>query len=94
MRSDPSGGAAGSGAGVDSGQKAAARRRVVTVEGACGVFVRRGGRWVLGNEAELRMLEALGGSEGARGRLLALAAALDAGVVQGRDLQRFEPFVG
>ena len=89
-----SGGAAGSGAGVDSGQKGAARRRVVTVEGACGVFVRRGCRWVLGNEAELRMLEALGGSEGARSRLLALAAALDAGAVGGRDLQRLSRLLG
>ena len=94
MRADPSGGAAGSGAHLDSGQKGAARRRVVTVDGACGVFVRRGGRWVLGNEAELRMLEALGGSEGARGRLLALAAALDAGVVQGRDVGRLSRLLG
>ena len=94
MRADLCGGAAGSGARVDSGQKAAARRRVVTVEDACGVFVRRGGCWVLGNEAELRLLEALGGSEGARGRLLALAAALDAGAVGGGDLRRLSRLLG
>ena len=58
------------------------------------MFVRRGGCWVLGNEAELRMLEALGGSEGARGRLLALAAALDAGAVQGGDLRRLSRLLG
>ena len=40
------------------------------------------------------MLEALGGSEGARGRLLALAAALDAGAVQGGDLRRLSRLLG
>ena len=40
------------------------------------------------------MLEALRESDGARGRLLALAAALDAGVVDGADLRRLNRLMG
>ena len=87
------GGAAVFGAGV-GGRRAGAARRVVTVDGVVGVLVRSGGRWVLGNDGEVRMVEALRGSGGARGRLLALAATLDAGVVDGSDLRRLNRLLG
>ena len=62
--------------------------RVVSVGAVRGVLVRRGGRWVVDNDSEVRLLEALRGERGARDRLWALAAALDAGVVGAGDLRR------
>ena len=56
-------------------------RHQVTVDGVVGVLVCRGGRWMLGNDPEVQMLEALCGPVGARDRLLALVAALDADAV-------------
>lgn len=64
------------------------RRRVVSVGAVSGVLVRRGDRWVLGNDSEVRVLEGLRGERGARDRLWALAAALDAGVVEAAGLRR------
>ena len=64
------------------------RRRVVSVGAVRGVLVWRGGRWVVDNDSEVRLLEALRGERGARARLWALAAALDAGVVEAGDLRR------
>ena len=65
-----------------------ARRRVVTVDDVVGVLAQRGGRWVLANDLEVRVFEALRGFGGARGRLLALAATLDAGLADGARLRR------
>ena len=62
-------------------------RRVVSVGAVRGVLARRGGRWVVDNDSEVRLLEALRAERGARDRLWALAAALDAGVGAG-DLRR------
>ena len=64
------------------------RRRVVSVGAVRGVLVWRGGRWVVDNDSEVRLLEALRAERGARARLWALAAALDAGVVGAGDLRR------
>ncbi len=64
------------------------RRRVVSVGAVRGVLALRGGRWVVDNDSEVRLLEALRGERGARDRLWALVAALDAGVVEAGDLRR------
>ena len=63
-------------------------RRTVSVGGVQGVLVPRGGRWVLDNDSEVRLWEALSGERGARTRLLALLAVLDAGLAPGRLLSR------
>ena len=83
-----------SGRGAGSGRAGGARRRVVTVNGVVGVLARRGGRWVLANDAEVRVVEALRGYGGARERLLALAATLDAGLVAGSQLRRLNRLLG
>lgn len=64
------------------------RRRVVSVGGVRGVLVVRGGRWAVGNESEVRVLEALRGEGGVLGRFEALAAALNEGVSAPGDLRR------
>ena len=64
------------------------RSRVVSVGAVRGVLVLRGGRWVVDNDSEVRLLEALRGERGARARLWALAATLDAGLVGAGDLRR------
>ena len=56
-------------------------RRVVHCDGIRGVLERRGGRWSIQNESEVRVLAALGGSARAFERLQALAATLDAGLI-------------
>lgn len=53
-----------------------------------GVLTLGGRGWVVENDAEVRLLEALSGERGARDRLRALAAALDAGVVEAAGLRR------
>lgn len=53
-----------------------------------GVLTLGGSGWVVENDAEVRLLEALSGERGARDRLRALAAALDAGVVEATGLRR------
>ena len=70
------------------------RRRRVTVGGVVGVLAWRGGRWVLANDLEVRVLEALRGSGDARGRLLALVATLDAGMIDGSQLRRLSCVLG
>ena len=70
---------------VVSGQQ---RRRVVSVGGVRGVLVVCGGRWVVSNGSEVRVLEALRGGGGALGRFEALAAALNEGVAAAQDLRR------
>ena len=82
------------GSAGDSRCSGGPRRRVVTVDGARGVLVRREGCWVLGNDAEVRMLEALRESVGARSRLLALVEVLNAGVVDGSGLRRLNRLLG
>lgn len=74
-------------AGIGGRASSPARRRV-TVDGVVGMLAVRGGRWVLANDLEVRILEALGGSVGARERLLALAATLDAAMIEGSQLRR------
>ena len=64
------------------------QRRVVSVGAVGGVLAQRGGRWVVDNDAEVQLLEALRGGSGARDRLWALAATLDAGVVDAGRLRR------
>ena len=64
------------------------------MDGAVGVLQRREGCWVLSNDDELRVLEALGGSATARGRLWAVAAALDAEMVHADDAQRLCRLLG
>lgn len=64
------------------------RRRRVTVDGVVGVLAFRDGRWVLANDLEVRVLEALASRVEARGRLLALAATLNAGMIDGSQLRR------
>ena len=82
--------------GAKHGNRAAGRtrRRRVTVDGVVGVLALRDGRWVLANDLEVRVLEALGDRFGARGRLLALAATLDAGMVEGSQLRRLNRLLG
>ena len=55
---------------------------MVSVGGVRGVLEFSDGSWVVANEAEVRLLEALCGERGALGRLRALAATLDAGLVE------------
>lgn len=64
------------------------RRRVVCVGAVRGVLARREHRWVVDNEPEVRLLEALRAERGALERLRALAAVLDAGLVDVGDLKR------
>ena len=64
------------------------RRRTLRVGGVQGVLVSRGGRWVVDNDSEVRLWEALSGERGARTRLWTLAAVLDAGLAPGRLLSR------
>ena len=64
------------------------RGRVVSVGAVRGVLARRGGRWVVDNDSEMRLLEALRGESSARDRLWALAAALNEGLVEAADLRR------
>ena len=80
--------------GTDGGHTGVWYRRTVTVEDLRGLFVRREGRWMLGNGKELRMQVSAGGSQGALGRLLALAATLDADAVVGGDLRRLSRLLG
>ena len=63
-------------------------RRVVCVGAVRGVLARREHRWVVDNEPEVRLLEALRAERGALERLRALAAVLDAGLVGVEDLKR------
>ena len=63
-------------------------RRVVSVGAVSGVLAQHAGRWVVDNDSEVRLLEGLRGESGARDRLWALAAALDAGVVEAGNLRR------
>lgn len=94
-RSGSGGGSVGASEGREgAGRARGAWRRSVTVDGAVGVLQRRGGSWVLANDTELRVLEALGGSGAARGRLWAVAAALDAEMVQACDARRLCRLLG
>ena len=63
-------------------------RRVVSVGAIRGVLTLGEHGWVVANDAEVRLLEALRGERVARNRLWALAAALDASVVDAADLRR------
>ena len=63
-------------------------RRAVSVGAVGGVLARRGGRWVVDNDSEVQLLEALRGENGALDRLWALAATLDAGLVEAGQLRR------
>ena len=63
-------------------------RRVVCVGAVRGVLARREHRWVVDNEPEVRLLEALRAERGALERLRALAAVLDAGLIGVEDLKR------
>ena len=62
------------------------RSRVVCVGAVRGVLV-SGGRWVVDNESEVRLLGALRGERGALAQLRGLAAVLDEGLVEVRDLR-------
>lgn len=77
-------------AGSHSGEARPLRRRrlVLSVGGAHGELVTRGGRWVLDNDSEVRVLEALLGASGTRARFWALAATLNAGLVEPRGVLR------
>ena len=61
---------------------------MVSVGGVRGVLELGDGGWVVANEAEVRVLEALSGVRGALERLRALAATLDAGLVEAADVRR------
>ena len=61
-------------------------RRVVHCDGIRGVLEQREGRWLVQNEQEVRLTAALGGSGRAFERLRALAATLDAGLVDRANL--------
>ena len=63
-------------------------RRVVSVGAVRGVLTLGERGWVVANDSEVRLLEALRGERVARDRLWALAAALDAGVVDAAGLRR------
>ena len=63
-------------------------RRAVSVGAVGGVLAQRGGRWVVDNDSEVQLLEALRGESGARDRFWALAATLDAGLVEAGHLRR------
>ncbi|MYK76485.1 MAG: HEAT repeat domain-containing protein [Acidimicrobiaceae bacterium] len=64
------------------------RRRVVSVGAVRGVLTLGDGGWAVDNDSEVRLLEALRAERGARDRLWGLAAALDEGLVEERDLRR------
>ena len=64
------------------------RRLVLSVGGAHGELVTSGGRWVLDNDSEVRVLEALLGASGTRARFWALAATLNAGLVEPQGVLR------
>ena len=70
------------------GRSEKTRRRRVTVDGVVGVLALRDGRWVLANDLEVRVLEVLRSRVGARDQLLALAATLNAGMIDGSQLRR------
>ena len=72
----------------DRGERPAASAGGCPVGAVGGVLVQRGGRWVVDNDSEVQLLEALRGESGARDRLWALAATLDAGVVDAGHLRR------
>ena len=76
------------------GRSEKARRRRVTVDSVVGVFALRDGRWVLANDAEVRIVEALRGYGASRTRLLALAATLNAGLIEGSQLWRLNRLLG
>ena len=79
----------------DSGRTTSpVRRRRVTVDGVVGVLALRDGRWVLANDLEVRVWEALASRVGVRGRLLALAATLNAGMIYGSQLRRLNRLLG
>ena len=61
---------------------------MVSVGAVRGVLEHSGGGWVVANESEVRLLEALCGERGALGRLRALAATLDAGLVEAGEVRR------
>ena len=63
-------------------------RRTVSVGGVRGVLSLGEHGWVVDNDSEVRLLEALRGDRGALQRLQALAAVLDAGLVGVWDLRR------
>ena len=64
------------------------RRRQVSVGCVRGVLTLGERGWVVANDAEVRLLEALRAESGARDRLWAIVAALDAGVVEAAGLRR------
>ena len=65
------------------------QRRRVSVGGVRGVLAVDGDRWVVSNASEVAVLEALrGGDDEALGRFEALAAALNEGVAEPKDLRR------
>ena len=76
------------------GRSEKTRRRRVTVDGVVGVLALRDGRWVLANDAEVRIVEALRGYGASRVRLLALAATLNAGMIDGSQLRRLNRLLG
>ena len=63
------------------------RRRTVSVGVVRGVLALGEHGWVVDNDSEVRLLEALRGERGARQRLWALAAVLDAGLVEAGNLR-------
>ena len=67
---------------------------MVHCDGALGVLARRGGVWSVDNESELRVLAALGRGGGALRRAKALAAALNAGLVEAGDIGALNRIVG
>ena len=64
------------------------QRRRVSLGRVQGVLTLGERGWVVANDAEVRLLEALSGESGARDRLRAMAAALDAGLVEAAGLRR------
>lgn len=74
--------------GGAGGRSEKTRRRRVTVDGMVGVLALRDGRWVLANDLEVRVSETLMARAGVRDRLLALAATLNAGMIDGSQLRR------
>ena len=67
---------------------------MVHCDGALGVLARRGGVWSVDNESELRVLAALGGAADALRRAKALAAALNAGLVEAGNISALNRIVG
>ena len=76
----------GSGGGMTVSNRGCRRR--VSVGRVQGVLTLGERGWVVANDAEVRLWEALSGERGACDRLWALAAALDAGVVAVAGLRR------